>query len=635
MRFSCFSIYLILHLGFNNQLSAQYSTVNWEIIATSPKDKSFFHRPQTSILIKSNEILSLDEINEYYSAKIVGSQSGIHEFKISVSDNKKALVFSPKVDFELGEKVSFSLLRKIDSYLKIHITFTITSNSTLTCLESNHNEVKLQARSNVPSFTITTNNDPWYGNLFFKVSGPPQKPDNILDTSGRLLYSVFRPKKGFDWKVNFNNKITFFDRQIKAWNVMDEFHQIIDTVFCKNGFTADNHDFMALPNGNYILFAYDVQPYAMDTVVTGGDPNATVEGLIIQELDQNQNLLFQWRSWDHFHVLDNIYLDSLGDEFPFIHCNAIDLDTDGHFLLSSRNLDEITKIHRTNGNVLWRWGGSQNDFTFLNDYPFTHQHCIRSLGNNRYILYDNGNFSASFLNGTNLSRGVEYLMDTSLMTVQKIWEFYHPDSLYGPATGSIQRLPNGNTLINWGSLSSMNLGSVVTEVDTNNQIVFQLECVNGQNIYRAHKFDWFFDPSIVGCTENTACNFDQAYLINDSSCYFQLDSAYITFINNTLTAEVNNGVPPYSYLWNTNVTTQQLVNPNPGLYWVIIRDMNNCYSDTIYYDFSSTGVYNYNNTEKLPVKLYNVMGQETHFQYNSLQIYQYGNAIMRKKIVIR
>ena len=132
MRFSCFFIFLILLSGFINQLSAQYTTVNWEITMTSPKDQSFFHRPQTSILIKSNEILSLDEINEYYSAKIVGSQSGIHEFKISVSDNKKALVFSPKVEFELGEKVSFSLLRKIDGHLKIHITFTITSNSTLT-----------------------------------------------------------------------------------------------------------------------------------------------------------------------------------------------------------------------------------------------------------------------------------------------------------------------------------------------------------------------------------------------------------------------------------------------------------------------------------------------------------------------
>ena len=627
--------YLVSLILLVSQLSAQYTLDNSTITATSPKDQSFLHRPQTSILIKSIKKLDLDKIHELYSAEIVGSQSGFHAFNISLSDNKKALVFNPKVEFDLGEQVVFNLKRKSDEYLIMNITFTITSNNSSNYVEPEYDDVNLQDRSSVPNFSITTNNNPWHGNLFFKVGGPPQKPDNIVDTSGRLIYSQFRQKKGFDWKVNLNNKITFFDRQIKAWNVMDEYHQITETVFCKNGFTADNHDFMALPNGNYILFAYDVQPYAMDTVVAGGDPNATVEGLIIQELDQNQNLLFQWRSWDHFHVLDNIYLDSLGDEFPFIHCNAIDIDTDGHFLISSRNLDEITKIHRTNGNVIWRWGGSQNDFTFINDYPFTHQHCIRSLGNNRYILYDNGNFSSPFLNGVNLSRGVEYMMDTSLMTVQKIWEFYHPDSLYGPATGSIQRLPNGNTLINWGSLSSMNLGAIVTEIDTNNQIVFQLECVNGQNIYRAHKFDWFFDSSIVGCTENTACNFDQAFIIDDSSCYFQLDSAYITYTNNTLTAEVNYGHPPYSYLWNTNETTQQLVNPPPGLYWVIIHDMNNCYSDTIYYDLSSTGIHHNHNHENIPVKLFNVLGQETHFRYNSFQLYQYGNATMRKKIVIR
>ena len=33
---------------------------------------------------------------------------------------------------------------------------------------------------------------------------------------------------------------------------MDEYHQLAETIFV-NGFTADNHDFMALPNGNYIL----------------------------------------------------------------------------------------------------------------------------------------------------------------------------------------------------------------------------------------------------------------------------------------------------------------------------------------------------------------------------------------------
>ena len=86
-------------------------------------------------------------------------------------------------------------------------------------------------------------------------------------------------------------------------------------------------------------------------------------------------------------------------------------------------------------------------------YPFTHQHSIRSTGVNRYILYDNGNWSSQYI-GVNLSRAVEYVIDTTLMTVQKIWEFSHPDSLYAPSTGCVQRLPNGNTFINWGNLGS-------------------------------------------------------------------------------------------------------------------------------------------------------------------------------------
>ena len=66
----------------------------------------------------------------------------------------------------------------------------------------------------------------------------------------------------------------------------------------QNGYTADPHDFLALANGNYVLMAYDSQPYAMDTVVAGGDPNDIVEVLIIQELDANHNLIFEWKSWD-------------------------------------------------------------------------------------------------------------------------------------------------------------------------------------------------------------------------------------------------------------------------------------------------------------------------------------------------
>ena len=106
-------------------------------------------------------------------------------------------------------------------------------------------------------------------------------------------------------------------------------------------------------------------------------------------------------------------------------------------------------------------------------------------------MFDNGNYSAQYT-GTNISRAVEYELDTNLMTATKVWEFVHPDSLYSPSISGVQRLPNGNTLIDFGNLQWLNLGSIVTEVDANNQIDFQLEYDNGGNLYRAQKFDWFF-----------------------------------------------------------------------------------------------------------------------------------------------
>jgi hypothetical protein len=186
------------------------------------------------------------------------------------------------------------------------------------------------------TFNITINtSDAWQANLFFKRGGTPQKPVTIVDTVGTEIFSQNWGAKGGDFKVNYNNKLSYFDRSSKGWFIMDSLQNEVDSVYCQNGYIADNHDFLALANGNYVLIANDEQPYAMDTVVSGGDPNAIIEGLIIQELDSNHNLIFEWKSWDHFHITDNTYLSPwTSSSLPFIHANAIDLDFDGHFLIS-------------------------------------------------------------------------------------------------------------------------------------------------------------------------------------------------------------------------------------------------------------------------------------------------------------
>ncbi len=360
-------------------------------------------------------------------------------------------------------------------------------------------------------FNVTINNGNSYeGNIFIYYSSPTMSTSmrsvKIINSSGIEVFSENWGSKGRDFKVNYNNKISYFDRSTKGWFIMDSLQNVLDSVYFQNGYIADGHDFLALPNGNYVLISYDEQPYAMDTIVSGGDPNAIIEGLIIQELDPSHNVIFEWKSWDHFHITDNIHLNLSSSNLPFIHANAVEIDFDGHLLISSRNLDEITKINRITGDIIWRLGGSQNDFNFINDYPFTGQHSIQSLGGNRYLLFDNGLYSDQYTGTIKISRAVEYLLDTSLMICEKVWDFVHPDSLYSKNVSSVQRLPNGNTLINFGNLEDFNLGSIITEVDQNNQIVFQIEFANNVRLYRAKKYDWFF--------YNSSTIFDEKISIN-------------------------------------------------------------------------------------------------------------------------
>ena len=526
------------------------------------------------------------------------------------------------------------------------------------------------------NYNITVNSSSAYnGNLFFHQGGTPPgwngpgappRPVKILDSLGNEIFSEVWGKKGWDFKVNINNTITFYDRLSKGWFVMDSLQNIIDSVYAKNGYIADNHDFLALENGNYVLFCYDEQPYAMDTVVVGGNPNAVIEGLVIQELDSNHNVIFEWKSWDHFHITDNQYLYPWTNaNLPFIHTNSIDIDFDGHFIISNRNLDEVTKINRTNGEIIWRWGGSQNEFVFVNDYPFTHQHTVRSLGNNRYLMYDNGNFSSQYV-GSNISRAVEYVLDTVLMTATKVWEFVHPDSLYTPSIGSAQRLPNGNTLINFGNLQSLNIGSIITEVDSSGQIVFQLEYDNGGNLYRAHKFNWFFQNEIFGCTDSLACNYNQSANFDDSSCCYNspelmlnvsdcdfyifddliYDSTGIytfSFSNNcgcdsivVLDLEILNSDSTFIvdtaidyYNFNDNIIF------NSGNYVDFLINSDGCDSivnlELVILNETNVSEISFNDNKKI-VRIVDLLGRESNFGKNKILFYIYKDGFIRRKV---
>ena len=183
----------------------------------------------------------------------------------------------------------------------------------------------------------------------------------------------------FDFQKQPNGNLTYFDTNSGLYYELNNKYQTVNTHSMQNGYPTDFHELRILENGHSLMFSYDQETVRMDTVVAGGDSNAVVIGLVLQELDENKNLLFQWRSWDYYKITDATDDINLTDPvIDYVHANAIELDYDGNILLSCRHMDEITKINRTTGAIIWRWGGEHcknNQFTFLNDpIGFSHQH---------------------------------------------------------------------------------------------------------------------------------------------------------------------------------------------------------------------------------------------------------------------
>lgn len=244
-------------------------------------------------------------------------------------------------------------------------------------------------------------------------------------------------------------------------------------------YTIDNHDMQILENGNALILIHDRKTLDMSGLVPGGSENATVIGCVIQEIDDDNNVVFQWRSWDHIDIRDTaVPLDN--NPLRYVHCNSIEEDNDGNFLLGSRNLNEITKIDSQTGEIIWRMGGRHNEFDFDVFSRFSFQHDVRRLPNGHLTVYDNA------VDGSRFSRGVEYAVDEDSMFVEEVADFENTPQTYGGFMGNMQRLPNGNTLIGWGT----NSNPVLTEFDQNGQKILELSNDAGMVSYRAFRYPW-------------------------------------------------------------------------------------------------------------------------------------------------
>jgi hypothetical protein len=325
-----------------------------------------------------------------------------------------------------------------------------------------------------PSLVISSNGPVAPGDFIgtFGAKGTATNDFNVvLDNSGTPLYTT--PFTALWRTVTPSGLIAEANTK---WLLRDETFSVVDTYP-----PGDGHDFKLLPNGDAILLEGESVPTNLSQVVSGGRPDAVLSSLVFQELDANQQIVFQWRAIDHLAITDSFdYMNVTSVDWT--HANAITLDPrDNNYLVSLRGFCQILKISRTTGDVIWRLGGKSNDFTFIGENPtnapyyFIGQHNIHGLANGDIMFFDNGSLRGqSDYPSRTYSRAVQYHIDETNMTATLVWEYRHVPDVLTPTEGIVKRFTNGNTYVGWVSAAQQGTGPVLTEVNASNQVRFEL-----------------------------------------------------------------------------------------------------------------------------------------------------------------
>ncbi len=510
-----------------NALAFEYHEKGYQYL--SPIPEAEYVSPQTKfVLVRFETISPYNIINLSTFIQVTGDESGFHPGQTKIATDEKTVIFEVSSSFSKNETVTVTLTpmtnrrdREVTEPFQYHFYISrpadslsaqtapdasvqilsfvssqanaaaFTEDATPTAVATGPMPMVMQNGVSVPSdfphIVVTINEEPDPGYIFLNNRGRGTPYNIIFDNNGDPIWYLRTSDRRRDFKVQANGWLTMLIRGGYGGGLgfiaLDRHYNHVKTFRTKNGYSTDEHELVVLEDGGYLLIGLRNETVDMRRYVPGGKSNANVRETVIQEFTAADELIFQWRAWDNLDIRNNTIDTPTGQSIRFPHMNALDIDIDGHILLSSRHQSEVTKIHRQTGAVIWRLGGANSDFIFVGDPldGFRNQHAIRSTGEGRYLLFDNGNGHRP-----SVSRAAEYELDANDMTATLAWEFRDTPDRFSHYMANAQRLPNGNTLVNWAVYQSPKL----TELRPDGTKAFEMDWVMEDECYRVWRHPW-------------------------------------------------------------------------------------------------------------------------------------------------
>lgn len=308
------------------------------------------------------------------------------------------------------------------------------------------------------------------GSLITDNSGNPvwfrPLPSTSLQNADFTVQTYRNPRTGFSqpvltwWQGTIALPPTYTNLPAGApepggcYYIYDTHYHLLRTVHARNGFNADEHEFLLTPQGTALFIAS--KPVRMDLRPFGGPKNGAIEDSEVQEVSLSTGkLMFSWDMLKHVNPANSevsaASAPSTGGVWDAFHMNSIDVGPAGQLLISARNTWAVYDVSKATGKILWQLGGKKSDFRFGPNASFYWQHDARFRPGNRISMFDDGccNMSPQ-TKPEQQSHGLILTLDfrTRRATVSRT--YYHQPRLYSQSQGDTQALANGDEFIGWG-----------------------------------------------------------------------------------------------------------------------------------------------------------------------------------------